>query len=243
MWHKNTSFLGNKKGPDFSVETVISFVCNFLSSSAGFNLCSCFFPAHPCLPLSFPTFSRPSIPRLIAASFPLSDPRCFGILSSASVLDSDYSAFRSFFSLLPVLPCRRFLRCFFPLPSGLFPCLPSDSGTQPPALLFSDHWLASQWLLQCLRLLPFGLRLLPLCFRFRFWLLSFRSYPYGYFLAAAHLFFRSNVCYTITRFSICQQLFCFFSLNLYIFFNRSYKNGTRFRFYMNQLKKKDLCIT
>ena len=24
------------------------FVCNFLSSSAGFNLCSCFFPAHPC---------------------------------------------------------------------------------------------------------------------------------------------------------------------------------------------------
>ena len=32
----------------------------------------------------------PSIPRLIAASFPLSDLRCFGILSSASVLDSDY---------------------------------------------------------------------------------------------------------------------------------------------------------
>ena len=32
------------------------FVCNFLSSSAGFNLCSCFFPAHPCLPLSLPTF-------------------------------------------------------------------------------------------------------------------------------------------------------------------------------------------
>ena len=155
------------------------FVCNFLSSSAGVNLCSCFFPVHLCLPLSLPTFSRPSIPRLIVASFPLSDPRCFGILSSASVLDSDYSAFRSFFSLLPVLPCRRFLRCFFPLPSGLFPCLPSDSGTQPPALLFSDHWLASQWLLQCLRLLPFGLRLLPLCFRFRFWLLSFRSYPYG----------------------------------------------------------------
>ena len=66
------------------------FVCNFLSSSAGFNLCSCFFPAHPCLLLSLPTFSGPSIPRLITASFPLSDPRCFGILSSASVLDSDY---------------------------------------------------------------------------------------------------------------------------------------------------------
>ena len=57
---------------------------------------------------------------------------------------SDYSAFRSFFSLLPVLPCRRFLRCFFPLPSSLFPCLSSDSGTQLPAFLFSNHCLASQ---------------------------------------------------------------------------------------------------
>ena len=40
------------------------FVCNFLSSSVGFNPCNCFFPTHPCLLLSFPTFSRPSIPRL-----------------------------------------------------------------------------------------------------------------------------------------------------------------------------------
>ena len=66
-----------QKSLDFSVETALlfptiikrwfqpfglhthcltnRFVCNFLSSSAGFNLCSCFFPAHPCLPLSFPT--------------------------------------------------------------------------------------------------------------------------------------------------------------------------------------------
>ena len=66
-----------QKSLDFSVETALlfptiikrwfqpfglhtrsltnSFVCNFLSSSAGFNLCSCFFPAHPCLPLSLPT--------------------------------------------------------------------------------------------------------------------------------------------------------------------------------------------
>ena len=86
------------------------FVCNFLSSSAGFNLCSCFFPTHPCLQLSFPTFSRPSIPRLIIASCPLSDPRCFSFLSSASVLDSDYSA-----SVLPVL--------LFPVPPHS--CFPS----------------------------------------------------------------------------------------------------------------------
>ena len=74
------------------------FVCNFLSSSTGFNPCNCFFPVHLCLPLSFSTFSRPSIPRLIIASFPLSDPRCFCFLSSASVLGSDYSA-----SVLPFL--------------------------------------------------------------------------------------------------------------------------------------------
>ena len=45
------------------------FVCNFLSSSAGFNLCSCVFPTHPCLLLSFPTFSRLSIPQLSLLPF------------------------------------------------------------------------------------------------------------------------------------------------------------------------------
>ena len=61
-------------------------------------------PAHPCLLLAFPTFSRPSIPRLIIASCPLSDPRCFSFLSSASVLDSDYSASVLPFLLFPVPP-------------------------------------------------------------------------------------------------------------------------------------------
>ena len=37
-------------------------------------------------------FSGPSVPRPVAASLPLSDPRCFRFLSSASVLGSDYSA-------------------------------------------------------------------------------------------------------------------------------------------------------
>ena len=75
-----------QKSPDFSVETALffplfikrwfqsfdlhtlcltnRFVCNFLSSSAGFNLCSCFFPAHPCLPLSLLTFPRSLRPDL-----------------------------------------------------------------------------------------------------------------------------------------------------------------------------------
>ena len=70
--------------------------------------------------------SGPSIPRLIAASFPLSDLRCFGILSSASVLDSDYSASAFPFLLFPVpprscFPGARFRSRFlgFPFLSGL----------------------------------------------------------------------------------------------------------------------------
>ena len=79
------------------------FVCNFFSSSVGFNLCSCFFR----LTLVF----RFRFRRLwavhstaCAASFPLSDPRCFSFLSSASVLGSDYSASAFPFLLFPVPP-------------------------------------------------------------------------------------------------------------------------------------------
>ena len=103
------------------------FVCNFLSSSAGFNLCSCFFPAHPCLPLALPTFSGPSVPRPIAASLPLSDLRCFRSLSVASVLDSDYSASVSSFPSLPASASQWLPQCsalafapsVFPALSGL----------------------------------------------------------------------------------------------------------------------------
>ena len=111
-----------------------SFVCNFLSSSAGFNLCSCFFPAHPCLPLSFPAFSGPSVPRPIAALLPLSDPRCFRFLSSASVLGSDYSAsvssfpFSSCFRLTAASSVLRFRFRFLGFPRSTlpgFPCIPS----------------------------------------------------------------------------------------------------------------------
>jgi len=107
--------LDKQKSPDLSIETALlfsstsikrwfqpfclhslcltnSFVCNFLSSSAGFNLCSCFFRLTLAFWLSPSGFSGPSIPRPVAASFPLSDLRCFRSLSLASVLDSDYSA-------------------------------------------------------------------------------------------------------------------------------------------------------
>ena len=48
--------------------------------------------AHPCPPLSLPTYFGLPLSRPVAASASLSDPRCFRILSSASVLGSDYSA-------------------------------------------------------------------------------------------------------------------------------------------------------
>ena len=97
---------------------------------------------------------------------------------------SDYSAFRPFFSLLPVLPCRRFLRCFFPLSSGLFPCLPSDFGTQLSAVPFTVHCLASQWLPQCLGL-PFRARPPPLGLRFRFGYLALECALFRHLLVAS----------------------------------------------------------
>ena len=131
-----------------------------------------------CFLSSFPV-SLPQPFHRCFPSFPLSLVRFFfGLFCLLSAFfrppqpASDYSAFCSFFSLLPVLPWQRFLRCFFPLPSGLFPCLPSDSGTQLPAVPFSVRCLASQWLPQRLSLLPCGSRPPPLCFRFRFRLLG-----------------------------------------------------------------------
>ena len=103
-----------KKSLNVSVETILSFistiikrwfqlfslhprsltnrfVCNFLSSSTGFNPCSCFFR----LTLAF--YFRfwllwAGHSTFFNVSCPLSDLRCFRFLSSASVLDSDYSA-------------------------------------------------------------------------------------------------------------------------------------------------------
>lgn len=85
-------------------------VCNFLSPSAGFNLCSCFFRLtlvfrlHFRLSLGRPFHGLPPLPFrfLTPAVFAFSRPLPFG---------SDYSAFRAFLSFLPGLPCRRFLRC------------------------------------------------------------------------------------------------------------------------------------
>ena len=119
---------------------------------------------------------------LSLSGFPLTS-ASFRLLS----LGSDYSAFRSFLSLLPVLPCRRFLRCFFPLSSGLFPCLPSDFGTQLSAVPFSVRRLAPQWLPRRLDLV-LSVSAAPLGFRFRF-VYSAQVSSYQAHSSAAHLRF------------------------------------------------------
>ena len=87
-------------------------------------------------------------------------------------LGSDYSASVSSFPYFPASPhsgssgaaSPPFSFLAFPLPSGLFPCLPSDSGTRLAAIPFSLRRLASQQLLRRPSLLPFGFRPFPLAF-------------------------------------------------------------------------------
>ena len=89
-------------------------------------------PAHPCPPLSLPAFSGLPLSRPCAASASLSDPRCFRLLSLASVLGSDYSASVSSFpfsSCLRLTVASSVLRLrfrFLGLPRSLppgFPCV------------------------------------------------------------------------------------------------------------------------
>ena len=91
---------------------------------------------------------------------------------------SDYSAFRSFFSLLPVLPCRRFLRCstvsFVPV---AFPFSPACFHAFLPVPVLSFLRFLSPlccFVSQALRSFrpPVSSSAIPLCFRFRFWLLG-----------------------------------------------------------------------
>ena len=203
-------FLYKQKSPDLSIETALlfsstfikrwfqpfslhatcltnSFVCNFLSSSAGFNLCSCFFPAHPCLPLSLPTVSGPSIPLFSQLPFRFLTPSVFHILSDASVSGSDYSAFRLSFPFFPISPdggsfgALRFLSS----PS------PSSSVRLVSTPLFRFRYSAScnSFLRLLFRLTvatsapqpsSFRLPAAPLGFRFRFGYLAQASSPQGH---------------------------------------------------------------
>ena len=109
-------------------------------------------------------------------------------------LGSYYSAFRPFFSLLPVFPCRRFLRCCpFALRLPRFsssawpvsmPCF--RFGTLLTASPFSIRCLASQWLLQRLGL-PCGLGLFPFAYALGSGYLASGFLPFGFFPFAVSL--------------------------------------------------------
>ena len=108
-------------------------------------------PAHPCPPLSLPAFSGLPLSRPSAASASLSDPRCFRLLSLASVLGSDYSAFRAFFSLLPVSPGGgSFGACLSAFRSACFHASLSALVLSFLHFLSPLRCLASQWLPQLL---------------------------------------------------------------------------------------------
>ena len=83
-------------------------------------------PFHRCFPsfpLSFVRFSSG-----LSACFPLSFVRfCLRLTTQPSALS---------FPFFPFSPGSGSFGAYFPLPSGLFPCLPSDSGTQLPAFPF-----------------------------------------------------------------------------------------------------------
>ena len=128
------------------------------------------FRSHSCstgASLLFRFLSSASLPGF-SACFPLSFV-CFSLL-----LTTQPSALS--FPFFPFSPGSGSFGARFPLPSGLFPCLPSDSGTQLPAFPFPVRCLASQWLPQRLSLLPCGFRPFPLGYRFRFRLLGFGTH-------------------------------------------------------------------
>ena len=116
------------------------FICNFLSSSAGFNLCSCFFPAHPCLPLSLPTFSGPDL-HTACRRYPVSflTPAVFAFFRPLQFWVLTTQPLFLLFPLLPVSASQWLPQCsalaFAPSVSPVLSCLVSraffpGSGTQ-----------------------------------------------------------------------------------------------------------------
>ena len=188
--------------PDFSCPLSRFLVLGFLFVSfhpSRFRSHSCFPGASLMLSLSgfpppFRFLSSASLPvlttQLSVSSFPLSSRLCLTVASSARPLHFRFLG--SPRSLRPDLSCL--LSRFFVLGFSAFP--------------FSNHCLASQWLPQCLDLLPFGFRPLPLGFRFRFWLLSLGLCPFQT-LPSRSVFslVRNDLGYNSTHVFICQHLF------------------------------------
>ena len=152
---------------------------------------------------------------LASASFP-GFSACFPLSYQSLPLASDYSAFCSFFSLLPDLPWQRFSRCatvsFVPF-AFLFRFACFHASLPIPVLSFLRFLSpCSCFVSQALRSFwpPVSSSAIPLCFRFRFRLLGlsfcvFRS--------------RSDLTYITTRILKCQQLFFIFLNSFLAFYN------------------------
>ena len=158
VFHLLFRLVSHASFPVFGTRLSVCFLSSFPASLPQ--------PFHRCFPsflLSFVCFSSG-----LSACFP------FSFVHFCLLLTTQPSALS--FPFFPFSPGSGSSGAFFPLPSDLFPCLPSDSGTQLSAFPFSVFCFASQWLPQLLSPLPFGFRPLPLGFRFRFWLLGIGIY-------------------------------------------------------------------
>ena len=169
-----------------SRSTGASLLFRFLSSASfpGFSAC---------LPVSFVPFSLLLTTQPSVFLFPFSP-----------------------FPLTAVLPVRSgfFRPLRFPPTSGLFPCLPSDSGTQPPAFPFSVLLFRITGTPTASGLL-FPARPLPLAFAFGSGYLAPGLYPFGFAPSACVCHFRIGLAYNTTISPICQPLFCVY-INYYL---------------------------
>ena len=170
-----------------------------------------FFPgSRTRLPVCFLSSLPISLPQPFHRCFPLAfafglSPR-FRFLSSASarlrLLSLPFFPFPSSRSPLSAVPT-----VLFPLPSGLFPCLPSDSGTRPAAFPFSARRFATQQLPLRLSLLPFGFRPFPLAFALGSGYLASGLHPFQVLPIRSKLASRSELLHTTIQVRACQHLF------------------------------------
>ena len=119
---------------------------------------------------------------------------------------SDYLDLWAFFSLLLDVPTQRVIDAYLPLRYSLFPCFPSDCGTQRSAIPFSDHCFVSQNYFN-VSAFPFGLQLILLGLRFRIRLVGIRIFLFRGMSQLFFLVLPKQLRYINNIQHTCQQLF------------------------------------
>ena len=143
---------------------------------------------------------------------------------------SDYSAFRLSFPFFPFSPVGGSSGATFLFRPACFHAFLSILVLSLLQFPFPVRCLASQWLPQRLRLPPFGFRLLPLCFRFRFWLLGLEPVPFQIPLSCALLIAPASTLAILSHvFLFVNNFFKFFRKIFKLFFVHFIYN---FKFYM-----------